>query len=79
METGQIILTEKESHVLHVIAQQTGKTPVELLREAAAQFIAQFQQSDRRALLRQARGLWKDRTDLPALQTLRDEFDRLTT
>ena len=58
------------------IAQQTGKTPDELLHEAVAQFLAQFQHTRRRALLQQARGIWQDRTDLPSLATLRREFDR---
>jgi antitoxin PrlF len=32
--------------------------------------------ADRRALLRQARGLWKDRSDLPDFSDLRAELDR---
>jgi hypothetical protein len=31
---------------------------------------------DRLARIRQARGIWKDRTDLPDLRKLRGEFDR---
>jgi hypothetical protein len=71
-----ITLTEQEQLSLRAIAQQTGKTPEELLHEAVAQFLAQFQQTRRRALLQQARGMWQDRTDLPSLATLRREFDR---
>jgi hypothetical protein len=40
------------------------------------QLIAQFQLEDRLSLLRQARGMWKDRTDLPSLTDLRREWDR---
>jgi hypothetical protein len=42
------------------------------------QLIAQFQDEDRLSLLRQARGMWKDRTALPALADLRREWDRQT-
>jgi hypothetical protein len=35
------------------------------------QLIAQCQSEDRLSLLRQARGMWKERTDLPSLTDLR--------
>ena len=76
MDSTVITLTEQEQVSLRTIAQQTGKTPEELLHEAVAQFLAQFQQTCRRALLQQARGMWQDRTDLPSVATLRHEFDR---
>jgi hypothetical protein len=77
MGSTAITLTEHEQLSLRAIAQQTGKTPEELLHEAVVQFLAQFQHTRRRALLQQARGMWQDRTDLPSLATLRREFDRL--
>lgn len=77
MASTAITLTEQEQLSLRAIAQQTGKMPDELLHEAVVQFLAQFQQPRRRALLQQARGMWQDRTDLPSLATLRREFDRL--
>lgn len=77
MDSTAITLTEQEQISLRDIAQQTGKTPDELLHEAVAQFLAQFQQMRRRALLQQARGMWQDRTDLPSVATLRCEFDRM--
>jgi hypothetical protein len=61
MGSTAITLTEQEQLSLRAIAQQTGKTPDELLHEAVVQFLAQ----------------WQDRTDLPSLATLRREFDRL--
>lgn len=76
MVTTHITLTDQESAMLHLIAQQTGKTQDELIYEAVQQFITQIRQIHRHALLRQARGMWKDRTDLPSLETLRGEFDR---
>jgi len=83
MATAQIRLSDQQRKALRTIAQQTGKTEDEIIREAVEQFIAgtqfpsQFQGTDRRALLQQACGMWRDRTDLPALATLRSELDRL--
>jgi hypothetical protein len=34
------------------------------------------QAEDRLSLLQQARGMWKDRSDLPAVADLRREWDR---
>jgi lipase chaperone LimK len=76
MVTTSITLTEQEETAIRTIAQQTGKTPDELLREAVEQLLVQYQQTYRRALLQQARGMWRDRADLPPLETLRREFDR---
>lgn len=72
----QVSFTEQESAALRLIAQQTGKTQDELIREAVQQFIAQFRIAHRLTLLQQARGMWKDHADLPPLETLRREFDR---
>jgi hypothetical protein len=77
MISTAITLTEQEQLSLRAIAQQTGKTQDELLHEAVMQFLVQFQQTRRRALLQQARGIWRDRTDLPSLETMRREFDRM--
>ena len=77
MATAQIRLSDQQRKALRTIAQQTGKTEDEIIREAVEQFISQFQGTDRRALLQQACGMWRDRTDLPALATLRSELDRL--
>ena len=71
-------LTEHEQKELEIMAQRTGKTPDELVHEAVKQLIAQFQYEDRLSLLRQARGMWKDRTDLPSLADVRREWDRQT-
>ena len=73
----QIYLTEKERLALRVIAQRTGQTQSELIRQAVDRFVEGYQQGNRLRLIRSARGLWKDRTDLPDFRTLRSEFDRL--
>lgn len=76
METTTITLTEQELNSLRVIAQQTGKTPEELVHDAVIQFLAQYQAAHRRALLQQACGMWQDRTDLPSFVDIRREMDR---
>ena len=77
MAIVHIDLTDRENDCLMTIARETGKSQDELLRDAINIMISQFQQSDRRALLQSARGMWKDRTDLPPAEELRREWDRL--
>ena len=76
MITAQITLSDYESEALQAMANSTGKTQEAVLHEAVQQFLRQGSPSDRLALLRQARGIWKDRTDLPDLRKLRAEMDR---
>jgi hypothetical protein len=78
MTIAGLYLTEQEQTTLETMAQRMGKTPDEIVHDAVKQLIAQFQSEDRLSLLRQARGMWKDRTDLPALTDLRREWDRQT-
>ncbi len=73
----EVSMTEDEQHALDEISQRTGKSPSELIHEALEQLIAGFQQQDRRALMQKAKGIWKDRDDLPALDELRREWQRL--
>jgi hypothetical protein len=78
MAIAALQLTEQEQTALETMAQHLGKTPDELVHDAVKQLIAQFRSEDRLSLLRQARGMWKDRTDLPSLPDLRREWDRQT-
>jgi len=78
MAIAGLHLTDQEQTALETMAQRAGKTPEELVQDAIKQLIAQFQSEDRLRLLQQARGMWKDRTDLPALTDLRREWDRQT-
>lgn len=71
----QIYLTEKEQRGLRALSRRTGRSQSELIREAIDSLLSQ-QHSDRSALLRQARGLWSKRTDLPDFAELRRELDR---
>jgi hypothetical protein len=76
MTTTQINLDQSESEILQAVSQRTGKGHDELVREALSLLAARYVGQDRPALLRKARGIWRDRTDLPELQSLRDELDR---
>ncbi|MBM4294353.1 MAG: ribbon-helix-helix protein, CopG family [Deltaproteobacteria bacterium] len=76
MVRTQIYLTAKERDALRDLARQTGKKQSELIRRAIDEFIDRIQPRDRRAMLEQARGMWKDRNDLPDFRALRREFDR---
>jgi hypothetical protein len=78
MAIAALHLTEQEQTALETIAQRMGKTPDEVVHDAVKQLIAQFQSEDRLSLLRQARGMWQDRTDLPSLTDVRREWDRQT-
>jgi hypothetical protein len=76
MALAGLHLTKQEQMALETMAQRAGKTLDEVVHDAIKQLIAQFQSEDRLRLLQQARGMWKDRTDLPALTDLRREWDR---
>ena len=43
LRTANIALTEQEQQTLQMIAEQTGTTQAELLRQAVQRFIAEFQ------------------------------------
>ena len=76
MITAQITLSDDESEALRAMAISTGRTQEAVLHEAVQKFLGESPPDDRLSLLRQARGMWKDRTDLPDLRDLRAEMDR---
>jgi Arc/MetJ-type ribon-helix-helix transcriptional regulator len=76
MVRTQIYLTEAEQEALRSLARDTGRYQSELIREAIDEMLERQEPVNRRALMRQARGMWSDRDDLPDLKELRDEFDR---
>ena len=74
----QIYLTEAERAALKAIARQTGQKQSELIRQAIDRLIEGFQPGERRARLQMARGMWRERDDLPDFKGLRRELDRLS-
>lgn len=76
MVRTQIYLTEHQRDELAAISKAAGKKQSELIREAVDRLINQSSHSRREAVLREAAGIWKDRTDLPDFNSTRAGWDR---
>ena len=76
MVRTQIYLTEDQRAEVAAIANQSGRRQSEVIREAVDRFIEQRSRHRREAILREAAGIWRDRTDLPDLAALRRGWDR---
>jgi hypothetical protein len=74
----QIYLTEKEHRQLHVLSRRKGASLSELIRGAIDQMLSHTKSTDRLELMRQARGIWKERDDMPDFESLRGELDRVS-
>jgi hypothetical protein len=75
MTENSSFLTEADCLLLQSMSQLTGKTEKELLHEALN--LLKVRVENRRSLLQRARGIWRDRNDLPTLTELRSEMDRV--
>lgn len=76
MVRTQIYLTTTQQRRLRSLARATGRSVSDLIRLAIDRILDQGASADRLTLLRQARGIWKDRTDLPDFAAIRRETDR---
>jgi hypothetical protein len=76
MQRTQIYLTKKERKALKALADRLGRSQSELIRMAVDRYIEFYKQGSRLELLRQARGVWAEREDLPDFRTIRRELDR---
>lgn len=76
MVRKRIYLTAGEQQALRALSRRTGISQSELIRQAIDSLLAGEEALDRTALLRQARGLWSDRDDLPDFGALHRELDR---
>ena len=72
----QIYLTDRQRSELAAISKTLGKKQSELIREAIDRLIDQTGKNHRELVLREAAGIWKDRTDLPDFKSIRAEWDR---
>ncbi len=77
MERTQIYLTEMERKTLKAMAVRLGRSQSALIREAVDRYIERHEEGNRSELLRQAKGMWAKREDLPDFEDLRRELDRL--
>jgi Arc/MetJ-type ribon-helix-helix transcriptional regulator len=74
----QIYLSESQRRALSSLARRLGRTRSDVIRTALDRFLQAHTPSERLDLLRQARGLWKSRRDLPDFRRLREESDRIS-
>jgi hypothetical protein len=72
----EIELTEQQNLALQTLASQLGKEPIELIGQAISNLLANWDQKTRLQKMRVARGIWKDREDLPNFDELRHSWQR---
>ncbi|HBB86883.1 MAG TPA: CopG family transcriptional regulator [Blastocatellia bacterium] len=68
-------LSENEERALKELALRTGMSESELIRDAVDKLIKQRLPNGNSGMLR-ARGMWRDRDDLPDFGKIRREWDR---
>ena len=74
MTRRKIYLTSAEVQGVARIAASTGRKQSEVIREAIDQYLLRLGPQDRLSRLREASGLWSDRTI--ELKDLRKDYDR---
>jgi metal-responsive CopG/Arc/MetJ family transcriptional regulator len=76
MVRTQIYLTEDENTAISRLSAVSGHGKSEIIRQAIDEFIQRRDTTNRLRKLRAARGIWKDRLDIPDVRQMRSEFDR---
>ena len=76
MVRTQIYLTEEENSSIARLSQILGSGKSQIIRQAIDEFILKRETSKRLNALREARGMWADRKDIPQLRAQRQSFDR---
>jgi predicted DNA-binding protein len=76
MDVVQITLPSIEGERLRELSRRTGRPEEELLRQALDLLTVQLTSQERVDRLRRAKGIWKDREDLPEWSDLREEMNR---
>jgi predicted transcriptional regulator len=76
MVRTQIYLTEEEHSAISRLSAASGQGKSEVIRQAISEFIERRYTTNLLRKLRAARGIWKDRSDIPDGRQMRSEFDR---
>ncbi|HUS91914.1 MAG TPA: ribbon-helix-helix protein, CopG family [Phycisphaerae bacterium] len=74
MVRTHVYLTKEQRDALAALAEASGKTQSELIREAVDDLIEQSA-TRRSAVLERVAGMWKDRDELPDFRGIRNEWD----
>jgi metal-responsive CopG/Arc/MetJ family transcriptional regulator len=72
----QVYLSDSAHEKLSKVAQMSGKSQSELLRQAVDEFLDKKNEKHRIESIRKAAGIWKHRTDLPDFEEIRRSADR---
>jgi hypothetical protein len=77
MVHANIAIPEELDSVLSSIALRQGKKKEEVILDAVKAYVHEEHSPEEiLAMRRQARGIWKDRTDLPDFEAIRRSMDR---
>ncbi|MBC8467846.1 MAG: CopG family transcriptional regulator [Planctomycetes bacterium] len=76
MVRTQVYLTEEERTGLSALVESTGKKQAQLIREAVDRLIDMASESRCDSVLRNAAGMWQNRSDLPNFSATRQSWDR---
>ncbi|MFH0907147.1 MAG: CopG family transcriptional regulator [bacterium] len=76
MHRTQIYITDTERDALAELSRHTGLSLSQLIRDAIDRYVDDSRGRHRLKLLREAKGCWAGRKDLPDFGALRRELDR---